>query len=338
MKKNISIVTACYNEKGNIDELHQRIQAAMEKFPQYDYEIICIDNNSTDGTRDEIRKICSEDKRFKAILNVRNFGHIRSPWHALLQARGDAVIALCSDLEDPPELIPQMLEKWEAGYKVAMPYRITTDEHGILPHLRKAFYCLLNKVTEVEQIAGFTGFGLFDKEVVDTFRALDDPYPYTRGLICELGWKRAEIPFHKPYRKRGSSKGNFFVYLDLALQGLVNHSKLPLRLATLLGITVSCLSFIAAFYYFIRKLLSWDSFQAGIAPAMIGIFFMFGLLFLFLGLLGEYIGHIVTHVVRRPLVIEEERLNFDIQNSALGVSIPQVVTSDKCDNELSSKT
>lgn len=306
----ISIVTGCYNEHYNITELHDRICKIMATLPQYDFELICIDNFSTDGTREEIRDIARTDPRFKAIFNARNFGHIRSPWHVLLQAHGDVVIAINSDLEDPPELIPEFLAKWEQGYKIVAGVRASTDEKGIMPHVRSLYYTLLRKISDVEQIKGFTGFGLYDKSVVNTFRSLNDPYPYVRGLIAEFGWKRADVPFHKPYRTRGVSKGNVFIYLDMALLAVVNHSKLPLRLATLTGIIVSMASFLGAGYYSIRKLLFWDEFQAGIAPAIIGLFFLMGLLFMFLGLIGEYVGLVVTHVINRPLVIEEERINF----------------------------
>lgn len=309
-RKTVSIVTACYNEEGNITELHQRLTKVMSALPQYDYEIIIIDNKSTDGTRKEIREICDRDPKFKAIFNVRNFGHIRSPWHAFLQGHGDCVIFLCSDLEDPPELIPSMLEKWEEGYKLAMAVRERTDETGIYPFLRKIYYKLLNYASNVEQVTGLTGFGLYDKAVMDAFRAIDDPYPYTRGLIAELGWEIARIPFQKPVRPRGLTKSNLPIYLDMALLAMVSHSRLPIRLATVAGAGISALSCLVAMYYLVRKLIWWDEFQAGVAPALIGLFFLMGLLFLFMGLLGEYIGLLVTHVVRRPLVVEELRINF----------------------------
>ncbi|SKA82344.1 glycosyltransferase family 2 protein [Desulfobaculum bizertense] len=310
-KKLISIVTGCYNEEGNIKELNNRIRKAMSQFPQYDYEIICIDNCSTDGTRAELSKICDNFKNFRAIFNVRNFGHIRSPWHAFLLAKGDAVIAMASDLEDPPELIPQMISKWEEGYTLALAVRTGTEEKGILPIARKAYYWLIKRLSDVDQISGFTGFGLYDKSAMDVFRSLNEPYPYVRGLITEMGWKRAEIPFFKPQRTRGFTKGNFMIYLDTALLGIVNHSRLPLRCATIMGLFVSGGSFFAGLYYMIHKLLAWNSFQAGVAPLIIGLFFLMGLLFLLLGLIGEYIGLIVTHVTKRPLVIEEKRINFN---------------------------
>lgn len=326
--KKISITTACYNEKENIEELYERITAVMKAVPEYEYELVFIDNCSVDGTRDEIRRICAADKRIKAIFNVRNFGHIRSPWHGFLQTDGDATIAMCSDLEDPPELIPEMIKKWEQGYKLALAKRKTTAEGGLTPYIRNLFYWGLDKISNVRQPSGVTGFGLYDKEVVDTLRRLNDPYPYARGLLCELGWKYAEIPFDKPRRKHGQSKGSFFVYLDLALLAVVNHSRIPLRLATLTGIFVSALSFLSGLYYLAQKLLNWSQFQAGVAPGLIAVFFLFGIMLLFLGLIGEYVGLLVTHVVRRPLVVEEERINFNAPNPAA----PAPPTGHCCDS------
>lgn len=310
-KKLISIVAGCFNEHDNVAELHERITAVMQQAPQYDYEILLIDNASTDGTVDVIREIAERDKHLKAIVNVRNFGHIRSPYHALLLAQGDAVIGMASDLEDPPELILEFIRKWEEGYKIAIGVRRKHEERGLMPIMRKAYYKLITRISEVEQVQNFTGFGLYDKAVMDILREIEDPYPYFRGLICEIGYERAEVPFDKPVRKRGISKGTFLVYLDSALLGIVNHSKAPLRLATMIGIGLSGLSFLTGVYYFIRKLLAWDQFQMGLAPLGIGVFFFMGMLFLFLGLLGEYVGLLVTHTVKRPMVVEKERINFD---------------------------
>ncbi|PMS15861.1 glycosyltransferase [Trinickia dabaoshanensis] len=310
-RKLISIVAGCFNEQDNIAELHQRITAVMQQAPQYDYEILLIDNASTDRTVDVIREIAARDKHLKAIVNVRNFGHIRSPYHALLLAQGDAVIGMASDLEDPPELILDFIRKWEEGYKIAIGVRRKHEERGLMPIMRKAYYKLITRISEVEQVQNFTGFGLYDKAVMDILRDIEDPYPYFRGLICEIGFDRAEVPFDKPVRKRGISKGTFLVYLDSALLGIVNHSKAPLRLATMIGIALSGLSFLTGVYYFVRKLLAWDQFQMGLAPLGVGVFFFMGMLFLFLGLLGEYVGLLVTHTVKRPMVVEKERINFD---------------------------
>ncbi|MGI4815433.1 MAG: glycosyltransferase family 2 protein [Janthinobacterium lividum] len=309
-RKLISIVAGCFNERDNIAELHARITAAMLQMPQHDYEIILIDNASTDGTVDVIREIASQDERMKAIVNVRNFGHIRSPYHALLLANGDAVIGMASDLEDPPELLPEFIRKWEAGFKIAIGVRRKHEERGLMALMRKAYYSLITRISEVEQVRNFTGFGLYDRAVIDILRRIDDPYPYFRGLICEIGYPRAEILFDKPLRKRGTSKGNFFVYLDSALLGIVNHSKAPLRLATVMGIGMSGISFFMGIYYLVRKLFAWNEFQMGLAPLAISLLFFMGMLFLLLGLLGEYIGLLVTQTVRRPMVVEQERINF----------------------------
>lgn len=310
-KKLISIVAGCYNEESNIPELHQRLTAVMGQFPQYDYEILLIDNASQDQTVEAIRSIACRDPHLKAIVNVRNFGHIRSPFHALLQASGDAVIGMASDLEDPPELIYEFIRKWEEGYKVAIGVRRTSEESGIMPIVRSIYYSLISRISEVEQVRNFTGFGLYDRAVMNIIRDMEDPYPYFRGLICEIGYKRAEIPFDKPVRKRGLSKGSFFIYLDSALLGVVNHSKAPLRLATIIGVCMGMTSALVGFYYIIRKLLDWNEFQMGVAPLVVGMFFLFGVLFVFLGLLGEYIGLLVTHIVKRPMVVEQERINME---------------------------
>jgi glycosyltransferase involved in cell wall biosynthesis len=310
-RKLVSIVAGCFNERENIAELYQRITDVMAKVPHLDYEILLIDNASTDGTVEVIREIAETDKRLKAIVNVRNFGHIRSPYHALLLAQGDAVIGMASDLEDPPELILQFIKKWEEGFKIAIGVRDKHEETGIMPFLRKSYYELIGRISEVEQVHNFTGFGLYDKAVMDILRVIDNPYPYFRGLICEIGYARAEIPFDKPVRKRGISKGTLLVYLDSALLGIVNHSKAPLRLATIIGLAMSGLSFMTGIYYLLRKLIAWNEFQMGIAPLAIGVFFFMGMLFLLIGLLGEYVGLLVTHTVKRPMVVERERINFD---------------------------
>lgn len=310
-KKHICIISACYNEKDNITELYQRITSVMATVPQYTYEIRIIDNHSTDGTREEIEALCSHDKNFKAIYNVRNFGPLRSAYYNLYSAEGDATIALAADLEDPPELITSFLEEWEKGAKIVMAVRNGTEEKGLFPFLRTTYYNMLKYISDVKLVSYFTGFGLYDQEVIKTLKTIDDPYPYLRGLLCELGWPAATVSFFKPRRKRGVSSYNFMRYFEEAMQGIVSQSRLPLHFATLFGCIISGVSFIVGLYYLTMKLLNWDGFQTGIAPAIVGLFFMMGLLFLILGLLGEYISLLVTHIVRRPMVIEERRINFE---------------------------
>ncbi len=309
--KHITFVTACYNEQGNISELYERIVAVMEQESAYSYELLIIDNCSTDNTRQEIRALCRKDKRVKAIFNICNFGPIRSGTHVMYQGKGDAVIGLVSDLEDPPELIPDFLRKWEQGAKIVLGVRRTTEEKGIFPLFRSVYYFLMEKISNKKPIKNATGWGLYDKSVMEVIQDMHDPYPYWRGLLCELGYPIAEVLYDKPVRKRGISSYNFFNYLDSALHGIISSSKLPLRLAIYTGGLVSAGSFLTGIYYFIQKLLFWDTFQAGIAPLTIGFFFLMGLLFMFLGILGEYVGLLVTHIVRRPIVIEEERINFE---------------------------
>ncbi len=263
--KLISIMSPCFNERDNVEELHARVKSVMEKLPDYDYEHIFIDNCSTDGTVDVLRQLAAADKRVKVILNARNFGHVRSPFHGLLQARGDAVICLASDLQDPPELIAEFMKKWEAGYKVVIGIKTGSKENPVLFGIRRLFYWLLHKVAETDQVKNFTGFGLFDKAFVDVIRKLDDPYPYFRGLITEVGFERAEIEYTQLRREKGKTKNNFYTLYDVAMLGFVNHSKLPLRMASFIGFVVAFMSLLVAGGYFrlqthlLEQLSGWNS-------------------------------------------------------------------------------
>jgi glycosyltransferase involved in cell wall biosynthesis len=307
----VSVVAGCYNEEGNVAELHERIVRAFEDhLPEYTFEIILIDNASQDRTVDVLREIALKDKRLKVIVNNRNFGHIRSPYYAVLQATGDAVVGMASDLEDPPELIPVFVRKWEEGNKIVLAQKSGSDEFGLFYLLRKVYYGLIARLSEVPLVKDATGFGIYDREVMENLRAIHDPYPYFRGLICDLGYKPYLIPFHKPVRKRGITSNNFYTLYDNAMLGITNHSKLPLRLAIFAGFGISALSFLVALGYLVYKLLYWRSFVLGTAPVVIGIFFFGAIQLLFIGILGEYIGSIHTQVMDRPLVIEKERINF----------------------------
>ncbi|MDE6105666.1 MAG: glycosyltransferase family 2 protein [Bacteroidales bacterium] len=311
MKKKISIITACYNEEENVAILCERIRAVMQTLPQYDYEHIFIDNASKDRTVELIRQEIAADSHIRCIVNARNFGHIRSPFHGMCQCYGDAVIAMASDLQDPPETIPELVARWEEGYKVVIGVKNQSKENPLMFGLRKLFYNLLAKASETEQVKNFTGFGLYDRQFMDVLRGIDDPYPYFRGLVAELGFERAEVPFVQPKRERGRTHNNFYTLYDMAMLGFVNHSKLPLRLASFLGFGTAIVSLLVAIVYFIYKLVYWENFSVGQAPLVIGLFFFSAVQLFFIGIIGEYVGAIHTQVRKRPLVIEKERINFD---------------------------
>lgn len=311
--KKISIVAACYNEENNLQELYDRLIKIFKQLPQYDYEIIVADNYSTDGSRAILRRIATHDKKFKVILNSRNFGHVRSPYNALIQGHGDAVIPMCSDLQDPPELIVDFIREWENGANVVCAVKQQNNESLVMSVVRRFYYWLLVKFSENAQIRNFTGFGLYDRKFMEALKQFHDPYPYFRGIVSEIGLKRVEIPFIKSKRKHGRTKNNFFTLYDLAMTGFVNHTKLPLRLAALCGFCLAVLSLLIALAYFIYKLLFWETFNLGLAPLIIGLFFFSAVQLIFIGIIGEYIGAIYTHVKNKPLVIEEEKLNFDDQ-------------------------
>lgn len=308
--KLISVVTPCYNEEGNIEELCRRVAAVMKSLP-YDYEHICIDNCSTDDTVKIIKEIASRDKRLKLIVNVRNFGHIRSPYYGLLQSKGDACVLIASDLQDPPEMITEFVQKWEQGYKTVLAVKPEATESAIMFAVRRAYYRLISRISEVPLVQNATGAGLFDRVVIDILRSIQDPYPYFRGLLCEIGFPIATVPFKQPGRSRGVTKNNFYTLYDLAMLGITNHSKIPLRLMAMSGFLLAFLSLLVAIFFLAAKLFYWDSFQLGTAPTLIGIFFFGAMQAFFIGVLGEYIGSIHTQVRGMPLVVELERVNFD---------------------------
>ncbi|MCF8177619.1 MAG: glycosyltransferase family 2 protein [Sulfuritalea sp.] len=310
-RKLISIVTPCYNEEGNVEELHQRIVAQMAQFPHYDYEHIYIDNASTDGTVAAIRRLASADYCVKAIVNNRNFGIIRSSNHGLLQAQGDAVINMASDMQEPPELIGEFIKKWEEGYKVVAGVKPESHETAPMFALRRLYYATIGRIADVTLIPHYTGFGLYDREVIESLRRIDDPYPYFRGLIADMGYAHAEVPYVQPLRTRGITKNNFYALYDMAMLGITSHSKVPLRLATMAGFALSAVSLLIAIGYLVLKLTRWDQMSFGMAPILIGFFFFASVQLFFIGLLGEYILQIHTQVKKHPLVVERERINFD---------------------------
>lgn len=311
--KLISIVTPCLNEEDNVREIYTRIKSIFENLPDYNYEHIFIDNASTDKTIETLRQITKEDKNIKVILNTRDFGQVRSPMHAFMQAKGDAVIGICCDLQDPPELIPEFLKKWEEGFKMVLAVKNNTKDTLLMSFARKVFYKLMETMSDsnVKQVKNLTGFGLYDRQIVDIMKSIDDPCPYIRGLIGDIGFEPALIPFNKPARKKGLTKNNFYTLYDMAILGITSYSKVPLRIATLAGFTLSILSLLVAFCYFIAKILFWYSFPMGTAPIIISLFFFSSVQLFFIGVIGEYIGFIHTRQLKRPLVFEKERINFD---------------------------
>ncbi|MFY9781557.1 MAG: glycosyltransferase family 2 protein [Candidatus Baltobacteraceae bacterium] len=308
--KLISVVTGCFNEEENVEELYERVKAQIEKLGRYRYEHIFIDNCSTDNTVSVLKRIAAVDPRVKIIVNARNFGHIRSPMHALLQARGDAVIGIVADLQDPPELIPELIERWEQGYAMVLCIKRTSQENPAMFWVRKQYYRIIEKLSETRTFENFTGFGLYDRCVVEAIRSFDDPYPYFRGMIAEIGLPSCEIMYDQPRRERGVTKNNLYTLYDMGMLAITQLSKIPLRFVTFVGFVSAMLSILAGVVYLVYKLLCWDHFSLGIAPVVIGMFLFASVQMLSLGIIGEYVGSIYTHVRKRPYVIERERVNF----------------------------
>ena len=311
MKKLISVMMPCYNEAENVEQAYGEVRRIFENLPQYDYEHIFIDNASTDQTVDILKRLAAEDQRLKIIVNTRNFGHIRSPYHGILQAGGAAVICLASDLQEPPSLIPEFLKRWEQGFKMVRGVKSQSEESALMFAIRKMYYNFINRVSDIKLLKNSTGFGLYDRCVIEELRKIDDPYPYFRGLVSDIGFPSHEIEYTQPTRKRGISKNNFYTLYDIAMLGITNHSKVPLRLATMLGFAMAIASFLIAMGYLVAKLVFWDQFSLGTAPLIIGLFFLGSVQLFFIGIIGEYIGAIYTQVQKRPLVVEKERINFD---------------------------
>lgn len=311
-RKTISITSGCLNEEGNIQEFYTRVTTVMVDFPQYTYEIIMADNCSTDNSRLILRQIAAKDKRFKVILNSNNFGPLRSGYNALLHASGDALVVMSSDLQDPPEMIAELIRKWQNGYQVVVAVKHPSRDYSLLFLLRGLYYWLLSKFSDTDHIIkDFTGFGLYDRKVMQALKLYKDPVPYFRGFISEIGFRRTEVEFVQPPRKHGQSKHTFFSLYDVAMTGFINHSKLPLRLATFTGFCLAGVSLLIALAYLVYKLLYWNTFSLGTAPMVIGIFFFSAVQLLFIGIIGEYVGAILTQVKNHPLVIEDEKLNFE---------------------------
>jgi glycosyltransferase involved in cell wall biosynthesis len=312
--KTISVVTPCFNEEGNVREVYERVRALMLKLGRYRYEHIFIDNASRDSTFAVLSEIASADPNVKVIRNARNFGHLRSPMHAMFQACGDAVICLMSDLQDPPEVLAELLEQWENGYSIVIAVKNKSREAAPMFLVRKLFYRLVNHLADdIETYENFTGFGLYDRKVIELVRQFGDAYPYFRGMIAEIGLPHAEVFYEQQRRKSGKTKNNFYTLYDLAMLGITKLSRVPLRLVTFAGFFGAIVSMLGGTVYFGYKLLYWRQFTVGIAPIAIGMFFLGSLQLLFMGILGEYVGNIHTQVHNRPLVVERERFNFQYE-------------------------
>ncbi|MGA3018729.1 MAG: glycosyltransferase family 2 protein [Bryobacteraceae bacterium] len=309
--KTISVVTPCFNEEHNVIELYQRVRAVMLSLPGYRYEHIFIDNASRDNTLAMLKCLALTDRNVKIIANSRNFGPVRSPMHALQQAHGDAVIGLAGDLQDPPELIADFVREWEKGTPIVVGVKKTSDENRLVYWLRSRYYQLVNRLSDVQTYAHFTGFGLYDRRVMDLIRSFDDPFPYFRGMIADIGLPHAEVVFNQPRRLKGASKHSLFNLYEIAMLGITSLSKVPLRIVTFTGFFLSVLSVLTGLGYLIYKLAYWGRFSTGMAPVIIGLFLFGSIQLFFMGLIGEYIGAIHTQVQKRPLVVEKERINFE---------------------------
>ena len=312
LMKKISLLIPTYNEEDNVLLLVESIVNEFKNnLSKYNYEIVFIDNNSTDRTQEVIESICKKNKRVKAIFNTRNFGQFNSPFYGMLQTSGDATITMCADFQDPVDMIHKFVEEWEKGYKIVIGIKDNSKESKIMYFVRSCYYKLIKKVSSVDQIEHFTGFGLYDKKFIDILRDLNDTEPYLRGIVAELGFKRKEIPYTQEKRVRGKTKNNWYTLYDAGMLGITSYSKALMRIATILGFVFSIICLIISLVYFILKLLYWDSFPIGVVPILIGVFFLGSIQLFFIGLLGEYMININRRVMRRPLVIEEKRINFD---------------------------
>ncbi len=310
--KKLSVLIPCYNEEENVVPISEAVTGIIEKeLPQYDYELIFIDNDSRDNTRPLIRDLCAKNPKIKAIFNARNFGQFNSPYYGMLQVTGDCVIEMVADFQDPVELIPKYVHEWEQGYKIVIGIKTASKENRLMYSLRSLYYKMIKKFSDVEQIEHFTGSGLYDRDFIEVLRNLKDPTPFLRGIVAELGYKRKEIPYEQPRRRAGKTHNNFYSLYDAAMLSVTSYTKVGLRIATFFGAICSGTCFVIALVYLVMKLIWWDRFPAGTAPMLIGLLFLGSVQILFIGLVGEYILSINQRVMNRPLVIEEERINFE---------------------------
>jgi len=309
--KKISILIPCFNETENVIPLSRAILEVLgREMAEYDYEIVFIDNSSQDGTRDKLRVMCVANKKIKAIFNAKNFGQFNSPFHGMCQTTGDCTIVMCADFQDPVELIPEFVKHWESGFKIVCGIKVSSKENKMVRFMRTVYYKTIKKMSEVEQIEHFTGFGLYDSSFIDVLRNLHDPIPFLRGIVAELGYKRKDIPYVQPKRRSGKTHNNWYSLYDAAMLSITSYTKIGLRVATIFGFIFAFASIIIALTYFILKIVYWDRFPAGTAPILIGMFFLGSIQIFFIGFIGEYVLNMNTRIMNRPLVIEEERINF----------------------------
>lgn len=309
--KKISVMVPTYNEEENVIPLSEAIIAELDKLPQYDYELLFIDNDSKDSTREKLEMLCSKNHKIKAIFNAKNFGQFNSPFYGMLQTTGDCTISMCADFQDPVEMIPKLIHEWEQGYKIVSAIKTSSKENPVMRFLRTCYYKLIKKMSDVEQIEHFTGFGLYDKSFIEVLRGLDDPMPFLRGIVAELGYKRKDISYEQQKRRAGKTSNNWYRLYDAAMLSFTSYTKMGMRIATIIGFFISFISILIGLVYLILKLIHWDSFAMGNAPILIGVFVLGGIQIFFIGLLGEYVMNINSRIMKRPLVIEEKRINFD---------------------------
>lgn len=309
--KKISILVPAYNEIENVERMSRALIEEMEKMPSYDYEIVFIDNNSADGTREKLREICNSNSKIKAILNAKNFGQFNSPYYGLCQTSGDCTILVCCDFQDPIEMIPQFIKKWEEGYKIVCAVKTSSKENAVMRFLRTCYYKMIRRMSDVEQIEHFTGFGLYDRSFIEVLRQLDDPTPFLRGIVAELGYKRIDIPYEQQKRAAGKTHNNWATLYDAAMLSFTSYTKVGLRIATIIGFIFSAISIVVALVYLVMKLIFWDRFTAGTIPTLLIVCILGSMQMFFIGLMGEYVLSMNKRIMKRPLVIEEERLNFE---------------------------
>ena len=313
--KKISVMIPCYNEEENVIPMSEAVIEQFEAhLPQYDYEILFIDNDSNDSTRQKLISLCEKNKKIKAIFNAKNFGQFNSPFYGMCQTTGDCTITMCCDFQDPVSLIPRFVDEWEKGFKIVCAIKNTSKENPVMRFLRTCYYKAVKKMSQVEQIEHFTGTGLYDKSFIEVLKKLDDPTPFLRGIVAELGFRRKDIYYEQQKRRAGKTKNNWYTLYDAAMLSFTSYTKIGMRIATISGFLIAMISIMIGLVYLIYKLVCWDTFPVGNAPILIGVFFLGGIQLFFIGFLGEYIMSINTRVMRRPLVIEEKRINFDDDN------------------------